>query len=207
MWNDAEYGQGPGRDADDVSVDSLEDGDGDGDGGFSGHAVSGRAHGRAGSRERQQRGKDQSRKGLTKSTTGTVKHPAAAVCDTNEGGMHKDTGYLSREGGLGLGDMLGGEEVDAHVTVGAVSLMVDKSNKRAARLAAKLKRLATEKEELRDRYEALCKRERQVRDKAKGRGRGRRTHSLDLMPLTHPSLLIYPSLCCARSKWLTPPAA
>ena len=115
VWNDAEFDQGlrSGRDADDVSVDSLGDGGSDRGPTNYGQAVSGRFNTRAASRERQQRGKE----------------------DTEE---------------------------DAHVTVGAVSLMVDKSNKRAARLSAKLKRLAMEKEELRDRYEALCKRERQV---------------------------------------------
>ena len=173
-WNAAEYG--PGRDADDVSVDSLGDGSDSGPTSGGGPAVNGRPpNSRAVNRERQQhqqqRGKDHSRKGLTKSNpAGAGKHLTdrhhAAVGDASEGGWSKDTGYLSREGGLGLGDGVGGteEEDDAHVTVGAVSLMVDKSNKRAARLSAKLKRLATEKEELRDRYEALCKRERQVRD-------------------------------------------
>ena len=143
-------------------MDSLGDGSSDRGPISGGHAISGHTNTRAASRERQQQGKDQSRKGLSKSASSTGKHHSAGG-NTSDGGRFKDTGYLSREGGLGDGmeGVEGGEE-DAHVTVGAVSLMVDKSNKRAARLSAKLKRLAMEKEELRDRYEALCKRERQV---------------------------------------------
>jgi hypothetical protein len=40
-------------------------------------------------------------------------------------------------------------------------MMVHKANQRAARLAAKLKRVALEKEDIRGRYEELCRRERQ----------------------------------------------
>jgi hypothetical protein len=44
---------------------------------------------------------------------------------------------------------------------GAVSTLLDKAHKRASRLAAKLQRVAVEKDELRGRYEDMCKRERQ----------------------------------------------